>query len=155
TGSAGIAGLYAGPWSQPAWGLICNGKVGAREQPLPAALLVVPGRGRILGVALFDARRRPMPHPEQSPGPKAVTPPPPEMARPLEAGAPLATTSLGVQRQMEIYQAGLRGERPRLPLSAEELERRAQEVLPPEAFTYVAGGAGGEDTARANRAAFR
>jgi isopentenyl diphosphate isomerase/L-lactate dehydrogenase-like FMN-dependent dehydrogenase len=41
-----------------------------------------------------------------------------------------------------------------LPLSAEELEQRAREVLPPEAYTYVAGGAGGEDTVRANRAAF-
>jgi isopentenyl diphosphate isomerase/L-lactate dehydrogenase-like FMN-dependent dehydrogenase len=42
-----------------------------------------------------------------------------------------------------------------LPLSAEELEQRAREVLPHEVFTYVAGGAGSEDTMRANRAAFR
>jgi isopentenyl diphosphate isomerase/L-lactate dehydrogenase-like FMN-dependent dehydrogenase len=62
---------------------------------------------------------------------------------------------MGVQRQMEIYQAGLSGERPNLPLAAEDLEQRAREVLPPEAFTYVAGGAGGEDTVRANRDAFR
>lgn len=63
--------------------------------------------------------------------------------------------SLGVQRQMEIYQAGLRGERPALPVAAEELERAAEKVLPVEAFTYVAGGAGSEDTMRANRDAFR
>jgi isopentenyl diphosphate isomerase/L-lactate dehydrogenase-like FMN-dependent dehydrogenase len=56
---------------------------------------------------------------------------------------------------MEIYQAGLGGERPPFPLSPEELEHRAQEVLRPEAYTYVAGGAGGEDTVRANREAFR
>jgi isopentenyl diphosphate isomerase/L-lactate dehydrogenase-like FMN-dependent dehydrogenase len=56
---------------------------------------------------------------------------------------------------MEIYQAGLSGAKPALPLAAEELEEKAREVLPPEAFTYVAGGAGGEDTMRANREAFR
>ncbi len=63
--------------------------------------------------------------------------------------------SLGVQRQMEIYQAGMRGEKPALPLGADELEQAAMGVLPAEAFTYVAGGAGGEDTMRANREAFR
>jgi isopentenyl diphosphate isomerase/L-lactate dehydrogenase-like FMN-dependent dehydrogenase len=63
--------------------------------------------------------------------------------------------SPGVQRQMEIYQAGLSGAKPALPLSAEELERKAGEVLRPEAYTYVAGGAGSEDTMRANREAFR
>src|SRR5690348_1937102 len=72
----------------------------------------------------------------------------------LPAGAAEAV-SVGVQRQMEIYLAGLRGERPRLPLAAEVLEQRAREVLPARAFTYVAGGAGGEDTVRANREAFR
>lgn len=66
-----------------------------------------------------------------------------------------AAASLGVARQMEIYQAGLRGEKPALPLSAEELEQKARAVLPPEAYTYVAGGAGGEETVRANRDAFR
>jgi isopentenyl diphosphate isomerase/L-lactate dehydrogenase-like FMN-dependent dehydrogenase len=62
---------------------------------------------------------------------------------------------MGVQRQMEIYQAGLRGEKPAVPLAAEELEKKAREVLPAEAYTYVAGGAGGEDTVRANREAFQ
>jgi isopentenyl diphosphate isomerase/L-lactate dehydrogenase-like FMN-dependent dehydrogenase len=62
---------------------------------------------------------------------------------------------MGVQRQMEIYQAGLRGTKPTLPLAAEELEVQARQVLPIEAFTYVAGGAGSEDTVRANREAFR
>ena len=67
----------------------------------------------------------------------------------------LPAVSVGVERQMEIYQAGLRGEQPALPLSAEELELRARAVLSPEVFTYVAGGAGMEDTMRANRDAFR
>jgi isopentenyl diphosphate isomerase/L-lactate dehydrogenase-like FMN-dependent dehydrogenase len=77
-------------------------------------------------------------------------------ASPPSTPSPDAATavSLGVQRQMEIYQAGLAGQRPDPPLAAEDLEERARAVLPPEAFTYVAGGAGGEATVRANRAAF-
>jgi isopentenyl diphosphate isomerase/L-lactate dehydrogenase-like FMN-dependent dehydrogenase len=63
--------------------------------------------------------------------------------------------SFGLSRQMEIYQAGLSGRKPELPLTAEELELKARGVLPPEAFTYVAGGAGNEDTVRANRDAYR
>lgn len=62
---------------------------------------------------------------------------------------------LGVQRQMELYQSFLRGEKPALPLAAEEWEEQARKVLAPEAYTYVAGGAGGEETVRANREAFR
>jgi isopentenyl diphosphate isomerase/L-lactate dehydrogenase-like FMN-dependent dehydrogenase len=56
---------------------------------------------------------------------------------------------------MEIYQEGMAGKKPELPLNAEELELKARGVLPPEAFTYVAGGAGHEDTVRANREAYR
>ena len=63
--------------------------------------------------------------------------------------------SLGVQRQLEIYLAGLQGQRPTQPIGAEELEAQARAVLPPEAYVYVAGGVGGEDTVRANRDAFR
>jgi isopentenyl diphosphate isomerase/L-lactate dehydrogenase-like FMN-dependent dehydrogenase len=64
-------------------------------------------------------------------------------------------TAVGLQRQMEIYQAGMSGKKPEIPLTAEELELKARGVLPPEAFTYVAGGAGNEDTVRANRDAYR
>src|SRR5579871_1629721 len=66
-----------------------------------------------------------------------------------------ANPSFGLQRQMEIYQAGMAGKKPELPLTAEELELKARGVLPPEAFAYVAGGAGNEDTMRANRDAYR
>jgi isopentenyl diphosphate isomerase/L-lactate dehydrogenase-like FMN-dependent dehydrogenase len=76
------------------------------------------------------------------------------LRRPGQALQP-ATVSLGTLRQMEIYQAGLRGQKPGQPLAAEELEQRARAVLKLEAFTYVAGGAGGEDTVRANRDAFQ
>jgi lactate 2-monooxygenase len=60
----------------------------------------------------------------------------------------------GRRRQIEIYVGGVRGRRPRVPADPVELERFAQRVLRPEAFAYLAGGAGLEETMRANRAAF-
>jgi lactate 2-monooxygenase len=80
--------------------------------------------------------------------------PRPEAIAAAAAGLP-ATASIGLQRQMEIYQAGMSGKKPELPVTAEELELKARGVLPPEAFAYVAGGAGNEDTVHANREAFR
>ena len=56
---------------------------------------------------------------------------------------------------MEIYQAGLNGVRPAHPVSVEDLELGAKAVLTPEAYAYVAGAAGAEDTMNANRAAFQ
>jgi lactate 2-monooxygenase len=56
--------------------------------------------------------------------------------------------------QNEIYVAGLAGTLPEHPLTYPDLERRAKEVLEPGPFGYVAGGAGSEDTMRANRDAF-
>jgi L-lactate dehydrogenase (cytochrome) len=56
--------------------------------------------------------------------------------------------------QYEIYTRGLVGERPTLPMRADELEQRAREAMTAEAFGYVAGGAGSELTVRANREAF-
>ena len=60
----------------------------------------------------------------------------------------------GVERQLEIYQAGLKGSKATVPVSPEQLERKAKEVLEPRAYDYVAGAAGGEQTARANLEAF-
>jgi hypothetical protein len=57
--------------------------------------------------------------------------------------------------QSRIYLEGLGGRLPELPLSYEELERRAERQLTRGAYGYVAGGAGAEDTMRANREAFR
>ena len=58
--------------------------------------------------------------------------------------------SFGPEVQTEIYgNPGLPAAE-RLPFAVEEWERRAREVLRPEAFGYVAGGSGGEDTMRAN-----
>ena len=63
--------------------------------------------------------------------------------------------SPGPRRQMEIYRAGLDGQVPPQPVSLEELDRKAESVLDRAAYDYVAGGAGSEETVRANREAFR
>ncbi len=60
----------------------------------------------------------------------------------------------GSERQFQIYLAGLQGQRPKMPIAAEALEREGNAHMTPEARGYVAGGAG-EDTMRANREAFR
>src|SRR3954469_3253408 len=57
-------------------------------------------------------------------------------------------------RQMQIYSAMLTGEKSAIPLPVAELEAAAGKILKPEAFDYVAGGAGGERTMRANLEAF-
>jgi isopentenyl diphosphate isomerase/L-lactate dehydrogenase-like FMN-dependent dehydrogenase len=66
-----------------------------------------------------------------------------------------SSASYGLQRQMEIYLAGKGGRAVTQPMAVEELERKAREAMTPEAFDYLAGGAGSEDTMRANREAFR
>jgi lactate 2-monooxygenase len=60
----------------------------------------------------------------------------------------------GRERQTAIYLGGVSGLQPRVPVDAARLEARAAECMAPEAFAYVAAGAGNEDTLRANRAAF-
>ncbi len=58
----------------------------------------------------------------------------------------------GVQRQTEVYVAGVAGARPAVPVDAARLEAEAARAMTPEAFAYVAGGAGTESTVRENRA---
>src|SRR5262245_61990456 len=60
----------------------------------------------------------------------------------------------GQHRQIEIYQRGLAGKTPDTPVSLEALELKARKELKAEAFDYLAGGAGGEETVRANLEAF-
>jgi isopentenyl diphosphate isomerase/L-lactate dehydrogenase-like FMN-dependent dehydrogenase len=60
-----------------------------------------------------------------------------------------------MERQLAIYMAGVGGERPAHPVGYEALRERARQVLTAEAWAYVAGGAGLEDTMRENREAFR
>jgi L-lactate dehydrogenase (cytochrome) len=57
--------------------------------------------------------------------------------------------------QNEIYAQGLGGVVPEFPTSYAELEAKARTTMTPEAYGYVAGGAGSEDTMRANLEAFR
>ena len=66
-----------------------------------------------------------------------------------------ASRSYGPERQMQVYLAGMQGQRPVLPVSSEALEQLANTKMSPEARGYIAGGAGSEDTIRANRAAFQ
>lgn len=56
--------------------------------------------------------------------------------------------------QNEVYLKGLFGEQPALPFGWRETEAAAYAAMTPGAVGYVAGGAGGEDTMRANREAF-
>jgi lactate 2-monooxygenase len=67
---------------------------------------------------------------------------------------PLPPQSPGIQRQLDIYQRGVLGRKPPFPVQVEALEREAREKLSREAYDYVAGGAGGESTMKANRQAF-
>src|SRR6266436_934121 len=60
----------------------------------------------------------------------------------------------GPERELQIYALGLGGGKPSVPVPMDLLEQKAREILAPRAYDYVAGGAGGEDTMRANREAF-
>src|SRR5262249_6302226 len=73
---------------------------------------------------------------------------------PPGAPPPATAPSLGGQRPLEIYLRRLKGPRPGQPMAPVELEAPARAVLPPAAYVDVAGGAGREDTVRANRDAF-
>jgi lactate 2-monooxygenase len=57
--------------------------------------------------------------------------------------------------QAEIFLRGMGGERPKSPVSLAALEHEVERAAEPRAAAYVFGGAGSEDTMRANRAAFR
>ena len=66
-----------------------------------------------------------------------------------------AYTGPGNARNAEIYLAGaLMHKKPRIPVRFDELEAAAKAAMAPEAFDYVAGGAGEEGTIEANRLAF-
>ncbi len=60
----------------------------------------------------------------------------------------------GMQYQLQIYFAGTQNIKLQLPVSFEELEKKAAEEMKPEAFGYIAGSAGAETTARNNISAF-
>ncbi len=60
----------------------------------------------------------------------------------------------GMERQLEIYRKGLFGMPEQFPVDYDSLEAAAREAMTPEAYDYVAGSAGTEQTADANRRAF-
>jgi lactate 2-monooxygenase len=64
------------------------------------------------------------------------------------------TIGAGRVRQGSIYRAGVVGQAPEVPVSAELLEQRAHQVMSRKAWAYVAGGAGEGVTMRHNRDAF-
>lgn len=57
--------------------------------------------------------------------------------------------------QLTTYLEGLTGKQPEFPMSAAELARRAEQAMSKEIWSYVAGGAGDENTQDANVRAFR
>jgi lactate 2-monooxygenase len=68
--------------------------------------------------------------------------------------APGLDASVFANFQYEIYAGGLVDQTPKLPVGSAGLQERAREVLSAEAFGYVSGGAGAEQTMRANLQAF-
>ena len=64
----------------------------------------------------------------------------------------MAASSLDWQK--EIYLNGFAGIAPTVNIDLQKLEEVAQTKMSPEAFAYIAGGAGNESTVRSNREAF-
>jgi len=61
----------------------------------------------------------------------------------------------GRGRQRDVYIPGAAGDTPDVPPSYEKLRDEAVESMTDEAYGYVEGGAGSEETARSNRRVFR
>ena len=62
--------------------------------------------------------------------------------------------SKATDRQKNIYINGMSGRRPLIPTDAHKLRQKARERMTTEAYAYIAGGAGREDTIVANRSGF-
>ena len=62
---------------------------------------------------------------------------------------------IGMERQLAIYMAGLAEQKPLQSTRVENLRQLARETLSAEAWGYLEGSAGSEDTALANLEAFR
>jgi lactate 2-monooxygenase len=68
---------------------------------------------------------------------------------------PVPPAGPGPMRQFEIYlQGAMAGAKPVVPIAFANLEAKAREKLAPEAYAYIACGAGFEHTAEENTAAF-
>ena len=62
------------------------------------------------------------------------------------------SSSYGLQRQFQVYMAGLEGKRPQIPVDSAALELAAQAAMTPEASGYLHGMT---NSMQANLAAFR
>jgi lactate 2-monooxygenase len=68
---------------------------------------------------------------------------------------PIPPAGPGPLRQFEIYlQGAMAGAKPVVPIAFADLEAKAREKLTPEAYAYIACGAGFEQTVEENAAAF-
>ncbi|MEO0597118.1 MAG: lactate 2-monooxygenase [Chloroflexota bacterium] len=63
-------------------------------------------------------------------------------------------TEFSRERQIEVYVSGMAGDKPHVPVDVGRLRDAARERMSPEAFAYIAGGAGTENTMQANRDSF-
>src|SRR5581483_7932952 len=69
----------------------------------------------------------------------------------MMSDTPNISRQYGLERQLQVYLAGLQGQQPAVPISPQALEQRANEQMTPQARGYLSGM---DDTMRANRAAF-
>ncbi len=65
-----------------------------------------------------------------------------------------STPNRAVDRQKQIYLAGLQGKRTHIPIDLKQIIEICRNRLPRDAFDYIDGGAGTEDTIKENRRAF-
>lgn len=59
-----------------------------------------------------------------------------------------------LDRQRSIYSNGMSGARPLIPFHADALRDRARYKMSAEAWAYIEGGAGNEESIRGNSSAF-
>lgn len=62
--------------------------------------------------------------------------------------APAAARGISRRTQSDIYRAGISGTKPRVPVDSDALEQAERKALSPEAFAYIAGGAGADHGGR-------
>ena len=59
-----------------------------------------------------------------------------------------------IDRQRKIYLEGVSGKKPTIPVNAQRLALKAKDYMSEQAWAYIAGGAGGGDGMKNNRAGF-
>src|SRR3954452_15954128 len=79
---------------------------------------------------------------------------PPGPAGSARTSAAAGSPGVGRARQARIYQDGVSGRRPGVPVAWTRLEAAARRAMSRAAYAYVAGAAGLEDTMAANREGF-